>query len=294
MSSGTAAHAGARGSGAHGGRPGRVPREVPGARSRRWGALYVAEHTLRGMRAYGWTIVVGGIGSPLLYLLGLGLGLATFIDTPVASGPDGPVDYVVFVAPALLASAAVSVALEELTYPIMAGFRWRRLYWGVNATPVEPGQLAGGIVLAVGVRMLFTTVAYGALALVFGALGHAWALAVLPFVGLLAGLAFGLPLMAFSASLTQDSGQFAIVQRFVFTPLFLFSGTFYPLDVLPGWLRWVGWVSPLWHASQLGRVVSFGASEPGWLVATHAAFLVALAAVGGALVRRTFRRRLRG
>src|SRR5215211_7846678 len=89
-------------------------------RPRRFGAFYVAEHGLRAMRSYGWTIVISGIGNPLLYLLGLGLGLATFLDVPVGFGPDGPVPYVVFVAPALLVSAAVTVATEEFTYTVMA------------------------------------------------------------------------------------------------------------------------------------------------------------------------------
>ena len=66
----------------------------------------------------------------------------------------------------------------------------------------------------------------------------------MPLVGVLGGLAFGLPLMAFSAGLTEDKGQFALVQRFVFTPLFLFSGTFFPLTTLPVWLQWIGWISP--------------------------------------------------
>jgi lipooligosaccharide transport system permease protein len=261
---------------------------------RRRGALYVAEHQLRAMRSYGWTIVMTGIGSPVLYLLGLGLGLATFLDVPVAFGPDGPVPYVVFVAPALLVTAAVTVSTEEFTYTVMAGFKWRRVFWGMNASPLAPEQVAGGLVLAVMVRMVFVCVAYGALVAVFGALGDPRAVVVLPLLGLLAGLAFGMPLLAFAASLKDDAGQFAAVQRFVFTPMFLFSGTFYPLETLPTWLHWIGWVSPLWHASEIGRVVSYGHPTPGPLVAAHLAVLLMLAAGGWLLARRTFVRRLRG
>jgi lipooligosaccharide transport system permease protein len=263
-------------------------------RPRRFGALYVAEHQLRAMRSYGWTIVVGGIGSPLLYLLGLGLGLATFLDVPVAYGPSGPVRYVVFVAPALLATAAIQVTTEEFTYTVMAGFKWRRIFWGMNASPLAPGQIADGLVLAVLTRMTFASVAYGALVLAFGALGHAWAVAVLPLIGVLGGLAFGLPLLAYSASLKDDAGQFAAVQRFIFTPMFLFSGTFYPIDTLPTWLHWIGWVSPLWHASELGRRVSYDAPMSGSMVAWHVALLVIPAVLGGILARRTFVGRLRG
>jgi lipooligosaccharide transport system permease protein len=117
---------------------------------------------------------------------------------------------------------------------------------------------------------------------------------VLPLVGLLGGLAFGLPLLAFSASLRDDAGQFALVQRFVFTPMFLFSGTFYPLETLPTWLHWIGWVSPLWHATELGRVASYGHPIAGWLVAVHVVVLLGLAVGGWLLARRTFERRLRG
>ena len=261
---------------------------------RRFGALYVAEHQLRAMRSYGWTIVISGIGNPVLYLLGLGLGLATFLDVPVASGPDGPVPYVVFVAPALLATAAITVSTEEFTYTVMAGFKWRRVFWGMNASPLSPEQVAGGLVLAVVARMVFVCVAYAALVAAFGALGDARAALVLPVLGLLGGLAFGMPLLAFSASLKDDAGQFAAVQRFVFTPMFLFSGTFYPLATLPGWLHWIGWVSPLWHASELGRVVSYGHAVPAWLVAVHVLVLVALTVGGWVAARRTFARRLRG
>lgn len=268
---------------------------VEGARRpRRFGALYVAEHHLRGMRAYGWTIVVGGVGSPLLYLLAMGVGLAAFVDAPVAAGPDGPVPYVVFVAPALLATAAVGVASEEFAYTVMAGFKWRRIFWGMNASPVEPHQIAGGLVLAVLVRMAFVCTAYALVILAFGALGEPAAAAVLPFVGLLGGLAFGLPLLAFSASLRTDSGQLAGVQRFVFTPMFLFSGTFYPLDALPSWLHWIGWVSPIWHASELGRAASYGAPTSPAAVTAHVAALATLAVGGWVVARRVFVARLRG
>jgi len=260
---------------------------------RRRGALYVAEHQFRSMYNYKWTVVMSGIGTPLFYLLGIGLGLATLLDADVGMGPGGAVPYVVFVAPALLVSAAVSVATEEFTYTVMSGFKWRRVFWGINATPVEPGQIATGLVLAVAARMLFGTAVYFALMLAFGAVGGLWTMWLLPFVGVLGGLAFGLPLLAYSASLKDDSGQFAAVQRFVFTPLFLFSGTFYPLETLPTALHWIGWISPLWHASELGRVLSYGAPRPGWLVAVHVLALVVLAVGGWLLARRAFTRRLR-
>lgn len=265
-----------------------------GVRPRRFGTLYIAEHTLRAMKSYRWTIVMTGIGNPVMYLLGIGLGLATFLDVPVGFGPDGPVPYVWFVAPALLATAVVTVGAEEFTYPIMGGFRWRRVFWGMNASPVAPHQIVGGHVLAVTARMVFVSVAYTLVVALFGAVGDLRALLVLPLIGILGGLAFGLPLLAYSATLTEDAGQFAAVQRFVLTPMFLFSGTFYPLDTLPTWLHWIGWISPIWHASELGRAASFGQATPGWLLGVHVLVLMVLAVGGWFVGRRVFVGRLRG
>jgi lipooligosaccharide transport system permease protein len=106
-------------------------------------------------------------------------------------------------------------------------------------------------------------------------------------------MAFGLPLMAFSASLTEDKGQFALVNRFIFTPMFLFSGTFFPLTTLPVALQWIGWISPLWHTSEIGRNLSYGLPPGSWPVGWHYAVLVAYAVAGWVLAHRVFRRRLR-
>ncbi len=261
---------------------------------RKFGAWYIAEHQLLQMRAYGWTVVMSGIGSPLVYLLGIGLGLAAFLDVPVASGPDGPVDYVWFVAPALLVTATISVTLEEFTYTVMAGFKWRRLFWAMNASPVSPPQICTGLIIAVGLRMAFVGVAYYALMLAFGAVGNVWLGWLIPLVGVLAGFAFGLPLLAFSASISDDKGQFAMVQRFVFTPLFLFSGTFYPIATLPIGLQWIGWISPVWHGAEISRTLSYGAGPGSWPIAAHLAVLLAMTVAGWFAARRVFVRRLRG
>jgi lipooligosaccharide transport system permease protein len=112
------------------------------------------------------------------------------------------------------------------------------------------------------------------------------------FIGLLAGLSFGIPLMAYAASIHDDKGQFALVQRFIFMPMFLFSGTFYPLATLPLWLQWIGWISPLWHATELGRIVTYGKEVAPVLVAVHITYLLVLTIGGLIIARRLFERRL--
>lgn len=267
-----------------------------GRRPRRYGTWYTTEHMLRAMRAYGWTIVVGAVGQPLVYLFGLAVGLAAVIHGDIPVGDGRSVSYLVFVAPALLMTATIAVAGEEFTYPVMAGFKWRRYFYGFNASALSSPQIAGGVTIAASARMLFAAAAYYAFIWLFGMLvptvpDPATGWIAVP-VSLVAGLSFGMPLLAYAASLQQDTGQFALVQRFVFMPMFLFSGTFYPLGVLPVWLQWIGWVSPLWHATELGRMVMFGGPVDVGMLVVHAVYLVVLSAVGYGLARWVFTRRL--
>ena len=265
-------------------------------RARRFGAIYYAEHWLRRMRGYGITVLVTAVGTPLVYLFGMGIGLASLVDTGTNAAFDAgngtAVSYLMFVGPALLATAAIMVSSEENTYTVMSGFKWRRTYYGPNASPLSSGQLVDGHALGLSTRLLITCGSYYVFLLLFGAVGSPGTGWLMILTAILGGLAFGLPLMAYSASITEDRGQFAMVQRFIVMPLFLFSGTFFPLDTLPMVIRWIGWLSPLWHASELGRVLSYGLAEPLGLTVLHVVYLLGLAGAGWFLARRNFTRRL--
>ena len=268
------------------------------AKARRFGAFYYAEMWIRRMRGYRWTVLMTAVGTPAVYLLGMGTGLAVLIDGNSNAGFPGAdgstVSYLVFLGPALVATAALMISSEENTYTVMGGFKWHRTYYGPNASPLASGQIAMGHVLGLTARILFTTGIYYLFLLFFGAVeqpGTGW---LMIFTALLAGLAFGMPLLAFSATLKEDKGQFAMVQRFIVMPLFLFSGTFFPLESLPLGVRWIGWISPLWHSTELGRLLSYGHPEPPALTVLHLAYLLALSAVGLLLARRNFTRRLAG
>ena len=264
--------------------------EVSAAKARRWGAYYYAEQVLRVMWGYGWSILMYSVGQPVAYLFAMGVGLATLVDADSAAAFGG-VSYLAFIAPALLVSAAVMTAANEFTFPVMGGFKWRRTYYGPHASPLTPEQIAAGHIIAVTVRLLLQSAIYfGAVAL-FGAAPSAWGWLGIA-VATLAGLSFGLPLMAYSASIREDKGQFALVMRFIVMPLFLFSGTFFPLDTLPLAVRWIGWISPIWHGTELGRVFTYGYQEPPVLTLLHVLVLLALAVLGWILTRREFIRRM--
>ncbi|MEN0084905.1 MAG: ABC transporter permease [Leifsonia sp.] len=260
-------------------------------RPRRFGAWYVAEHRFRVMRSYLQTVLVTGFGNPLLYLLAMGFGLGSLVSANLGPHAVDGVSYLMFVAPALLCTAAVTVASEEFTYPVMLGFKWNPTFFGINASPISPGQIIDGVVIAVVARLLGTSVVYFAFMLLFGAVPSPWGwLSIL--VGTLGGLAFGAPIMAYVATLEQDTGQIAMLMRFVLLPMTLFSGTFFPLASMPSYLQWIGWISPLWHSTELSRVFTYGMSEPLWLSVVHVLYLAVLFVVFWQWSRRIAGKRL--
>ncbi|NEN06939.1 ABC transporter permease [Diaminobutyricibacter tongyongensis] len=260
-------------------------------RPRRFGGWYVAEHRFRVMRSYLQTVLVTGIGNPFLYLFAIGVGLGSLVSNNLGPQAVDGVSYLEFVAPALLCTAAVTVASEEFTYPIMLGFKWNPTFYGMNAAPIAPGQIIDGVVISVTARLLATSVLYFVFMLLFGAVPSPIGFLAV-FVAVLTGLAFGAPVMTYVSTLEQDTGQIAMLMRFVLLPMTLFSGTFFPLSAMPPFLRWIGWLSPLWHGTELARVFSYGAAEPIWLTVLHVLYLAALFVVGWLWTRRLAARRL--
>lgn len=258
-------------------------------RSRRWGAWYVVEHKLRAVRAFFWTMIATALGTPFLYLFAFGVGLATLVvDSQGGEFIDG-VGYLEFVAPALIINAAVLVAAEEYMFGMLLGFKWNMIFIGMNAAPISGRQIVDGMLLYVAIRGLFTAGIYYLAVWMFGGTVSPWAILVVP-VAVLTGLAFS-PVAAWSATIYEDRGQFNIVNRLIIMPLSLFSGTVFPLSQLPIFLQWIGWISPIWHGSELARQFSYGPTEPLVLTVIHVLFLVGLAVLGWSLtVRLTVKR----
>ena len=253
--------------------------------TRRWGWWYQAEWRLLAMKAY-WTSIVGtAVLTPLLYVVAMGMGLGALVDSR-SGGIDG-IPYLVFVAPGLLVSSLVMAATGETSYPVMAGFKWGRLYYARATTPASPLQVAVGELVAIGLRLAGEAVLFWIVLRALGAVTSAWSLLVIP-IATLAGLASGSLLMSFSATREEEGAEFAMIQRFVVMPMFLFAGTFYPLASMPPYLQWIGWISPMWHGTQLARMASYGLSLPWWEATGHVLFLLALLAVGGWLSVRNF------
>lgn len=262
-------------------------------RVRRWGWWSWTEHYLRQVKSYAGSIIGVGTLEPLLFLLAMGVGLGVVVDAATDTEAVLGTSYLLFIGPALLLSTMITVGMIENTYSIMGGFRWQRVYYGPQVTAITPGQIAFGHLVGSNFRYLMTGVLFLTVLYLFGAV-QGWAgLALLP-LGLLAANSFGLPMMAFASYITKDSGQFALVNRFLVLPMTLFSGTFFPLETLPSALHPIGWVSPLWHAVNLGRAILTGTPIAGWLVAVHLIYLVVLGVIGWFIARANFERRLVG
>jgi lipooligosaccharide transport system permease protein len=231
--------------------------------------------------------VVSGFLSPLLYLGSLGFGLGSLVDRGGQALAGVP--YALFVAPGVLAANAMQTAVGDCTYPVTGAIKWQRQYHAMLATPLGVLDVFAGHLGFVLVRLWIVSTAFVAVGATLGAFRSWWVLAALP-VAVLCGLAHATPVMAFSASQEGDAG-FALLFRFGLVPMFLFAGTFFPVDQLPVGLRPLAWATPLWHATQACRDLVLGRPEPVPLLG-HVGYLLAWSVAGAAVGVWVYRRRL--
>ncbi len=262
---------------------------LPGAVSSSWSfALRQLRFWLTDYRRTWRGSIYTSILSPLLFLGAMGLGLGTLVNRHGTSGLGG-VSYLVFITPGLLAASAMETAVGDTTYPVYGCVKWNKTYQAATASPLRPADIFHGHVLFVAMRLTMNGAVFLAIAALLGGISSPSALAALP-VAVLTGLAFATPIEAWSVTRVKDT-SFAMIYRFGLIPLFLFSGTFFPITQLPGWLQPVAYLTPLWHGVALCRALSLGTATPGGAL-VHVSYLAALATAGVLAGNRTYRRRL--
>jgi lipooligosaccharide transport system permease protein len=258
----------------------RVTSAVAGAARVLQRNLLVYRRTWRGS-------IFGSFLTPLLYLTAMGIGLGSLIRSG-GTNMLGGIDYVHFLGPGILASSCMQSASFESTYPIMGKIAWRRNYEAILATPMEVHHLLIGELSWIGFRMTTMASVFLVVLTLFRIPQSPMALLAIP-AAVLTGIAFAAPIIAFSATRTNDSG-FAALFRFVINPLFLFSGTFFPITQLPQTIQWVAATTPLYHGVALVRGAVLDRMPATWPL--HVAYLLVFIAVTGWIAYRALRRRL--
>ncbi|HEY4871586.1 MAG TPA: ABC transporter permease [Candidatus Dormibacteraeota bacterium] len=251
------------------------------------GALRVLEHHLTVYRRTWKGSLFMSFVSPVLFLAAMGLGLGSLISRGPVRTVDG-VSYLIFIAPGLLAASAMQSAYVETTYPIMARIQWMRTYEGMLATPIAVLDVLVGEFGWLTFRLALGSSAFFLVMLLFGTIHSVLALLAI-LAAVLTGLAFAAPILAWTATRRTDQ-SFALIGRFLITPLFLVGGVFFPLHQLPQLLQGIAWLTPLAHGVALARSLSLGVLAPS--AAIHLTVLLVYAAIGIVAARITLRKRL--
>lgn len=231
--------------------------------------------------------IIGRFLSPLFFLLSMGLGLGALVDDR-SGGIDGA-PYLHFVVPAIVATQAMWVAMGESTYQVLGYIKWNMAYHAMLATPLTVRDILAGHLLSVVGHLVTATSIFMAVAALFGGFSSWLALLCLP-IAVLTGMAFTIPIFAFTATQEGDSG-FNILFRWIMTPLMLFSGTFFPIEQLPIWMQPLAWATPLWHGVESSRQAATGTIEA-LPLAGHLLVLCVFIVVGWVLAEKSFTKRL--
>ena len=233
-----------------------------------------------------WLIIFSGFFEPLFYLFSIGIGIGSLVgDIELAGGRT--VEYAEFVAPALLASAAMNGAVLESTINIFFKLKYRKVYDAILSTPMQPLDIAiGEIGWSLGRGAIYAA-GFLVVQASLGLMPSLWGILALP-ATILIGFAFAAVGMA-TCTFMNSWQDFDLV-LLVTLPLFLFSATFYPLDVYPEVFQMLTQLLPLYHAVEIIRSLTLGIFD--WSIAGHVTFLVVMGGIGMTVASRRLERML--
>jgi len=246
---------------------------------------------------YHWTVykrtwkssVVTSFLSPLLYVLAMGVLLGGFVHVS-PSRLEGATSYLSFIVPGLIAAQAMQTAVFETTYPVLAALKWHKSFYAQIATPLEARDLADGMLMFTLFRIGSTCGVYFLVMAPFGVFETWWGPVLAWLTTMLVGMAFAVWTFAFSAHI-HDPQSFGLIFRLGLIPLFLFSGSFFPVSNLGGVLQWVAKATPLWHGVNLTRMLCLDHVD-GSTALVNTVVLVVVLVPGWWLAVRTLTRRL--
>jgi lipooligosaccharide transport system permease protein len=233
----------------------------------------IMERAYIAFRSSTWMIVVSGFVEPVLFLLSFGYGLKDLVGDITVAGQ--PIGYVAFIAPALLATSAMNGAIYDSTMNVYFKLNHDRIYHGMLSTSLGPMDVALGEIGWALLRGLSYAVGFMAIVTPLGLIPSAWGILAIPAAVL---IAFGFASFGMAVTSYMKSFQQLELVNIVLLPMFLFSGSFYPLDVFPEWLQTIIRLFPLAHAIDLVRGLTLG--NISWALAGHAMYFVVMIVVG--------------
>ncbi|HZA41054.1 MAG TPA: ABC transporter permease [Actinomycetota bacterium] len=248
-------------------------------------ALKLVQRNTLAYRHY-WMAFVSGFFEPLFYLGAVGFGLGRFVGTVEYGGAE--LEYVSFLAPGMLAASAFNGALFDGFFSPFFKLNWMKTYDGIITTPVNVSDIAVGEVMWALIRGTIYATGFLLVMLALGLIHSLWAIFALPAV-MIAGAALSSGAMVMTAK-TKEISSLEKVMTLIVMPMFLFSGTFFPVSQYPDWLRPIVQMTPLYHAASLLRALTTGVVNFGQII--DLAYLVAMFVLCSALTIRYMRRRL--
>jgi ABC-type multidrug transport system permease subunit len=245
----------------------------------------LAYHYLIYKRTWRGSFVIG-ILNPILFLTGLGIGIGALIKTSGTSYLDVP--YLTFLAPGMMAAAAMQIGYGGGGFAVYRAVSKGGSYNAAVYTPTNSLELMLGHQLATAARNTLFMSCFYITAVLLGATASPMSILMLP-AAVLTGAAMSAPVAAWAVTVRQ-AAQMQAVFRIVIQPLYLLSGTFFPLATAPAWVQKAAWLSPLWHGVVVCRAFNVGHVGPGTFV--HLGVLLAFVVVGLLCARVTYARRL--
>lgn len=244
-------------------------------------------HQFRRTRQAWLSSIAAGLATPTLSLFALGIGVGSQIDDAELANL-GVSSYLNYIGPGLLIVTAMQIASNESMWPTMGLLRWQGVYQGVLASPITSTELGTAHVLWIAFRGMVAATCFLIVLALAGALGS-WLALLLPPAALLIAWVHSAPLVAITVGLKQEN-IFAMLNRVVLFPLYLFSGAFFPVDEMPRAVAALARVTPTWHGVELGRHLATGDLTA--IDALHVGYLGGLAVLGLIFVRYQFRKHL--
>jgi lipooligosaccharide transport system permease protein len=233
--------------------------------------------------------IITSFVSPLFYVLAMGVLLGGFVHVSPARLEGAP-SYLAFIVPGLIAAQAMQTAMFETTYPVMGALKWHRSFYAQLATPLESRDLANAFLVFTLFRVGATTGVYFVVMAPFGVFESWWGPIAAWFATMLVGMAFAVWTFAFSAYVRTEA-SFGLIFRLGLVPLFLFSGSFFPISNLGTVGETLAKLTPLWHGVNLARMLCLDTVD--WSTAgVNTVVLAVVLVVGWYVALRTLARRL--